>query len=462
MSNILKMGEIEFAHSRGIAQELAAKIVEHTSRIIVDKIQLSDGSPKALRALENLAKDGFNIPVNSPLMQLSAPGNAGGGDSFVGQSTFELMNRLLQDISPANDISDSPFNMILPFVTNTAVEVQQDKYSSNYGWAGDSNGIDGIQNEVPLLSASGDVFTGYMYGDISRISGNVLVTLRELGVSDTKAQGLMQRIMMQQILLVQRVLNTVELNRIEAINKGSFTFKGVPVSTQIPASNIFYSSASLGTYTKSTNRFSPNAALTANLLKELSFALTYIINTGNKIKHVLMDNITFGALFNSQAVSDQTRFMAANSNNTVKKIRENIFHITTIPALQGVDIMVDDGAIKLTPDTTSTLNTRPIMWGKEVTSSSFRFIIVCEPTQLFRIGEMGFFPNVVARSGYAPQGGTVNSAGPSGAVTMITQDLAQFNALNQEIQMYASTVAAPMIYFPSGIFLFDPRVTVVD
>lgn len=461
MSNNLNMEQLEFAHSRGIAQNLASKIVEHTSRIVVDKIQLGDGSPKALRTLENLAADGFNIPVDSPLMQLSSPGNAGGGDSFVGQYTFQIMNRLLQDISPDNDISDSPFNMILPFVTNNAVEVQQDKYSSNYGWAGDSNGIEGIQNEVPLLAANGEVYSGFMYDAISRIKGKDLVTLRELGVADTKSQGLMQRIMMQQILLIQQVLNTVELNRIESINKGSFTFKGVPVSSQIPASNIYYSSASLGTYTRSTNVFTPNAALTANLLKELSFALTYIKNTGNKIKHVMMDNITYGALFNSQAISDQTRFMTANSNNSVKKIRENLFRITTIPALQDVDILVDDGAIKLTPDTTSTSNTRPIMWGKEVTSSSFRFIIVCEPTKLFRVGEMGFFPNVVSRNGYNPANATVTNTGPSGSVVMVTQDLSQFNVINQEIQMYASTVAAPMIYFPSGIFLFDPRVTVV-
>lgn len=459
--NTLDMRKLEFTHTGQVAEQLAAKIIEHTSRIIVDKIQLSDGSDRSLRALEKLSNDGFNIPLNSPLMQLSAPGNSGGGDSFVGQYTFEIMNRLLQDISPDNDVSDSPFNMILPFVTNSAVEVQQDKFSSNYGWAGDSNGIDGIQNSVPLLSASGDVFTGYMFSASSEISGNPLVTLRKLGVSDTKAQGVMQRIMMQQILLVQQVLNTIELNRIEAINKGSFTFKDVPVSTQIPAGNIFYSSASLGTYSLSANRLTPNAALTANLLTELSFALTYIKNTGNSIKHIMIDTITYTALFNSQAISDQTRFMTANSNNSVKKIRENLFRIKTIPALQDVDIMVDNGAIKIDSSTTSTVNTRPIMWGKTVTSSSFRFIIVCEPTKLFRIGEMGFFPNVVTRDGSSPLGGTSTTTGPSGAVSLVTQDLSQFDVTNQKIKMYASTVAAPMIYFPSGIFLFDPRVNVV-
>lgn len=453
---------ILFDHNEGQAKDLAEKATEGAMRLYKDVISLSDGEQRLkafTRTVDVLSKDGFEISSDSPLMQLAAPGNASGGNSFVGQNTFEIANQLVQDVSPDNDIQSSPFNDMLPFRTSNTVEVQQDVYSSNYGWAGDSQGVGSVGNVVPLLEVGGDTFTGYMLDNESYVSGNALIALREAGTSDTARRGLTQRLTMQQILLTMRLLNSAELMRIESINKGSFTFNGVPVSTQVPIENIQSATQSLGTYYKATNLLVPNAAATINFLKELGLFLTRIVNTGNKITKIIVENITYGAIFTTAAVEAQTRFMAANSNNTVGGIRNNAFHINTIPALQGIPIVIDNGTIKLTSEKTSLKNTRPIMWGKEVTSSSFRLIVCCAPTGLSKIGDMQFFPNVVARSASTAQGVMNSAMGPDG-ICMITQDLATFNVKNQQIMMYGSTCCAPTIYNPNMIFMFDPLVQI--
>lgn len=461
----MQIDRIDFDHTLPAARNLAEKVTEGAMRLHKDVVSLSDGEKRLsalTHAIKRLSDDGINIKSSSPLMQLSSPGNAGAGDSYVGKDTFEISNQLLQDISPENDLVASPFNRILPFRNNTASSIQQDLYSSNYGWTPESNGVGGVQNTVPLLDVNGEKFTGYLYDEASYLSGIALTTLREMGTSDTARRGATQALMMQQILHKMRLENAMELTRIESINKGSFTYNGVVVSSQIPVDNIRPATESLGTYSLSSKTLAKNPALTANMLTELGIFLAYIRLTGANIAGVIIDPITFSAIFTSAPIEAQTRFMAANSSNNVSEIRNNLFHINTIPALQGVPIIVDDGSIKTDSARTDLRNTRPIMWGKTVTSSSFRLIVLTTPKGLSKVGDFGTYPCPLAQTAPSAMGVISSDTSPSGSgATIVTQDLRAFNVLDQKIQIASQVCFAPQIYFPNQIWMFDPMVNVV-
>mgnify|MGYP001576459060 CR=1 FL=1 len=403
----------------------------------------------------------FHSVLGTSGISLSAP-----QDSFIGTDTFEISNQLIQDASPENAIEDSPLNTMMPFRTFDAITAQQDIMSSFWGWADGDNGTFGAINVVPLLETISNQYKGYETSEISFLEGNDLIKLREVGASDTEKRGAVQKLNMGQLNLLRRAGTGLELNRIEALVKGIWTYRSsltptdpLKISQQIPAGNVTTLTQSLGSYVTSTNVFTPNSGLTVNPLVQLGQMITTIKNAGWDIEKIVMDNIVYGAIFNCSAVSSQTQYVTMNSDNDVMGVRRNLFRITTIPALQGIDIEVDNRAVKINSNTTTRLNTRPLWWGKTVETASFRALIVVRPRELTRIGDFGFFPNIYARTTQI-SGGTRSMGGYGGGIVMVNQDLAVQNILNQKIQILAASNSSPMTYLPNGVFTFDFNVTV--
>lgn len=386
-------------------------------------------------------------------------------NSVIGTDTFEISNQLIQDISPENSIENSPYNLMMPFKTVDAINYQQDIMSSFYGYADGGGTVNGAINIVPLLETISNQWKGFEISEQSFLEGTDLIALREVGTSDTARRGALQKLNYGMLNLLQRAGTGLELNRIESMFKGSWTwFNGaindnVVISSGIPSGNVTTLSESLGSYVTSTNTFTPNGSMTINPLVELGQMLTTIKNMGLSIEKIVMDNISYGAIFNSPAVTSQTQYVTMDSNNNVMGVRSNLFKITTIPELQDVPIEVDNRALKFNSDTTTRANTRPLLWGKTVTASSFRALVVVRPSGLSRTAEFGFFPNVYARTTQIG-GGKRSIGGYGGGIVMVEQDLSVMDITNQKVQLLAASNSAPMIYLPNTVFVMDWDVSV--
>lgn len=416
--------------------------------------------PDKMEKLVAIGKQTIRTLDNQSSISLAAP-----TDSEIGINTFEISNQLIQDASPENAMENSPINIMLPNKTIDAVQYQQDILSSNWGWADGDNGVNGASNAVSLLETQSNSWKGFTTREMSFMSGQDLINLRAVGTSDTERQGAMQKLNYGMLNLLQRASTGLEMNRLESLIKGSWTYKegSLPddliISSQIPAGNVTTLTQSLGAYNSTTNVFTPNAGMTVNPLVQLGQMLTTIKNMGLDIEKIVMDNISYGAIFNSTAVASQTQYVTMNSNNDVMGVRANLFKITTIPALQDVPIEVDNRAVKINSAATTRSNTRPLWWGKTVTTSSFRALVVVKPKGLTRVGDFGFFPNIYARTTQIG-GGTRSMGGYGGGVVMVTQDLSQFDVTNQKIQILAASASAPIIYLPNLVFTFDLNVTI--
>lgn len=462
------MNNFEVLDKNNDFERVAEGIVEVASRISKDKINLGDGSSSAQHARDDLKSANIKLKPNSKLVtaKLSA-GNVGATENTgVGVTTLEIMNELIQDYSPEHDVlENSPLNSMLPLKQINAVRAQQDIYNSNYGWARPTDGVFGAINPVPLLGADGKVFTGYGYSAMSTIEGDELFKYRELGSSNLTDLGLMQKIALQKILLAEQVKTSVELVRSESLTKGSFVYGDVTIGTGIPTENIGVASQSLGSYSRSNNKITVNAGATNNILKELGAYLVGIQNMGVKIVGVLCPNTVYSAIFQSPAVDAKTLYMTATSPHDIQGMRSDLFENTNIPILKNIPLIADDRAIKISEGITTPLNTRPIMYGEKVDASSFRMLILTESSTggggTARLGSMGFFPNVYDRPGTNPSGGQKESMGYKGSISLVTQDLSQFNILNQRLQMVATSCFGPMIYLPNGLFVFDPDISLV-
>lgn len=443
----------------------AAAILE--ANILADATMrwLKDGGTPATasKILKDFESQHIKLSSASRLLSLS-DGNAGanGQGGVVGKNTFQVLEGLIQDYSPTFDIALSPYNTMLPFRTVDSVTAQQDIFESNYGWAREGNQAGGIINEVPLLEATGRRFSGYMFTAISYIAGEALIALREMGSSDTRVRGLVQRVALQQILLMKQVIATIELTRAETLIKGSFLFKGDTISTPLLTPNIHYASDSLGTYSRATNTLTPSPTTTANFINEIARVATKVQGSGITIKEIIIPAPIYQAIFQSPVISASTVYMSAVSSNDAQGVRDNLFRLSNIPSLKNIDLVSDDRWIKFEQGETTTLNTRPLAYGKEVDTSSFRALFITEPNGLSVTGYMGMFPNIYARagSGVSPVNATIETDYGNG-VTMVTQDMSQFNWQNQQMQMFASSVIAPMVSLNNSIHVFDFRVNVV-
>jgi hypothetical protein len=386
-------------------------------------------------------------------------------DSSIGIRTFEISNQLIQDIGPTASFEDSPVNVMMPYKNIPSVQYQQDILASLYGYADGDSGPDGAANVVPLLETTSNSYKGFSIREMSFLQGYDLIALREIGTNETERRGSMQKINYGKLNLLQRAGTGLELNRLDMLIKGSWSYQEsslsdpLIISGGISANNVTTMSQSLGSYVKATNTFTPNASLTINPLEQLGVSLTNIKNMGMDIDKIVIDNITYGAIFNSPLIASQTQYVSAVSSNNVMETRKNLFQITTIPALQGIPIEVDNRAWKTDSKVTTPLNTRPLWWGKTVTSSSFRALIVVKPKGLSRVGDFGFFPNLYARTTQIGGGSTVNG-GYGGGITMVMQDLSVQDITNQKIQLLAASNSAPMLYLPNMVRLFDFNVSV--
>lgn len=408
------------------------------------------------KKFDSMVKKGVNVSLSAAFDPTQ---------SIIGTNTFEISNELIQDISPENAIENSPYDLMLPFKTINAQNYQQEILGSNYGYADGGSTVNGAHNVVPLLESTSNQWVGFPIDETSYLEGTDLIALREIGTSNTESRGALQKLNYGRLNLLQRAGTGLEFNRIESLTKGSWTWfnssmnANVIISSQIPAGNVSILTDHLGTYTVSTNTFVPNAGLTINPLIQLGQTLTTIKNIGWSIEKIVMDNISYAAIFSCSAVTSQTQYVTMNSDNDVMGVRRNLFRITTIPALQGVDIEVDNRAFKVDANRATRANTRPLMWGKTVTASSFRALIVVRPTGMSRIGNFGFFPNTYARTSQVA-GGSKAINGFGGGIVLVEQDLSVSNILNQKIQMVAASNSASLISLPTGVFTFDFNVVI--
>lgn len=457
-------------HETNVADQ-AANLTEAAIALSKNGGFTYDGLEKSYKELAaagvDLSKSGKieKLMEKSKNVSLSAPVDT--TDSVIGTNTFMISNQLIQDISPENSVENSPYNIMMPFKTIDAQEYQQDIMSSFWGYADGGSTVNGAINVVALLETISNSWKGFYIAEQSFLEGDDLVALREVGTSNTASRGALQKLNYGALNLLQRAGTGLELNRIESLFKGSWTWydsslqDNIVISSQIPLNNITTLTQSLGAYNTTTNVFTPNVSMTVNPLVQLGQMLTTIKNMGLSIEKIVMDNITYSAIFNSAAVTSQTQYVTMNSDNNVMGVRSNLFKITTIPELQDVPIEVDNRALKFNADETTRSNTRPLLWGKTVSGSSFRALIVVRPTGLSRVGDFGFFPNVYARTTQIG-GGSRSIGGYGGGITMVEQDLSQFDITNQKIQLLAASKSAPMIYLPNTVFTFDFNVSITS
>ena len=469
--------KFEMAGSEDRLGSKAFNIAE--TAMYISEIGGLDTIEKIKKATPYLEKMGIDVTAdyvskclgNKNMASLASP-----SDSAIGSFTFAINDQLIQDYSPDDPMTNSPFNDILPIRSFDEVLVQQDFIGSLYGWADGDAGAMAGKSVVPLLRTYSNQYRGFQISEYSEISGNDLYALRKVGTSKTSEVGRMQKLNYSTLNLYHRMLTGIELNRIEAVTKGSWTWSGesladgsatppTVVGVGIPTSNII-NLTSQATYNPNTRVLKPNTyaqvgTLSTNPLDEIALGLTPIINAGLTVESLTMDNITYSAIFLSNTVTARTQYFSAVAGNNIMTLRDNVFKYSNIPQLQGVSIEVDSRSIKTDGNLTSIKNTQPIRWGKTIDSNSFNIIVKVKNKNLSRIGDFGFFPNLYARNSSVYGGSVSNkSMGAGGNITMITQDLSQMNALNQKIQMFCSSNSAPMPYLTNMLYLMTGLVTI--
>jgi hypothetical protein len=429
-------------------------------------IAIAEGKGYNLKSLGKarniLANSGLSISEtqHNDLLQLSS-GDNGMNQGALGQNTFQVANDLIKDFAPETNLAASPFADIIPSENITATRYQQDVMSSGSGWAHEAGAVNGFNNTVPMLDSEGQVWRGYEFTENGEIKGDDLIALRNPGSSAISVADATQRVMYSQLNMLNRQNSNIELTRIEALTRGSFMYKDLIVSSGLLTSNIGQLSQPLGSYNKATNVFTPNAAITADPIDELMAFATKLVYLGLSIEEFIIDPTDYQAIMQTPAVRARTVYSSSRSDNKPQDIQKNLFRISTIPGLMGIPITVYQAGVKFAPGRTSVANTRSIMWGKDVSASSFRVYIKLKNTGMSRVGKLGFFPNVFKDHAVGLNGSATASMLQNGSgVILMQQDLAQYNFLNQKIQWVTSTTFNPMIMLENMVYAFDLNVTV--
>lgn len=375
------------------------------------------------------------------------------------QYRYEISDMLIQDFAPVNDFTNSPFAVMMPSRSINATYLQQDIMASNFGFTPTSDGYNSAINQVEMLDVKSKKYTGFMRQEAAYMVGQDLINLRVSGSSNTAANGgSMQRLNFTKLNMLNRQYNSMEMTRISALLKGEYpTVKDDFGSTGIPVENVTQFSQVMGTYYKATNKFDVNPANTANPFLEMGNMLSRIKGMGVKIKEIVMDYRTYNIMWQLSALRAQTAYISAVSNNDVQTARTQAFQYNMIPEFQGISIRVDGNSIKIENATTSVLNTRPTMWGFDVTPDSFRASIVIEQTGMSRVGDFGIFPNLYLNS---PMSSDTLSNVNAGGIGLIEQFLGRVDITQQKIQVISTATYGVMSYLPSGIFVFDFNVNV--
>lgn len=458
----------------GIVREAPLPNIESIAAAVAEasvKIQESKGfNLKSLNeARKVLEQANFNVSEQTAdkllETQLSlSSGDNGMNQGSIGQNTFEIASSLVKDFQPEIRLEESPFNYILPTKVSTATKYQQDIMQSGSGWAHEAGAVNGINNIVPMLEADGFTWNGYEWTETGEIKGNDLISLRNPGSSAIDKANVTQRIMYSQLNMMNRQFTNFELVRIDTIQRGVYSYKGVNISAGLDSSNLASFSASLGTYSIATNQLTLNSALAAeDFILELMSYTTRLISLGAFPKEFIMDFVLYQTIIQSPAVQNKIKYISMNSSNDPAKIQRNLFRVDTIPELMGIPITIYKGSVKFSGGPTTAANTRPITWGKDIqigtNSPNFRVSIVLENTGLSRVGDSMFFPNVYKDHAVGLNGGNVRMENQSGFV-LLQQDLAQYNFLNQKIQWATSATFNPIVYLPNMIHNFSANVTV--
>ena len=453
------MSDKNFIHADGNLEDYSHAIAEAAVTIAKGGRTLNSIG-NARKVLDQVGLE-LSDSTQRQMISLSS-GDNGMNQGVLGQNTFEIANDLIKDFAPEINLASSPFADVLPAENITATRYQQDIMSSGSGWAHEAGAVNGFNNVVPMLESDGYIWRGYEFTENGEIKGDDLISLRNPGSSEIAVADATQRITYSQLNMLNRQNANIELKRIESLLKGSFIYRDTIVSSGLITGNFGQLSQPLGTYTKSTNTFTPNAGMSVDPIEELMSFVTSLQYLGLTIEEIICDGTSYQAIFQSPAVKSQTKYMSMYSQNNPADTQANLFKINTIPALMGIPLTVYSAGVKFAQGRTTRTNTRSIMWGQEVESSSFRAYIKLKNTGLSRVGKLGFFPNVFKDHAVGLNGNATASMLQNGSgVVLMQQDLAQYNFLNQKIQWVTSTTFNPMVMLENMVYAFDWNVNVV-
>lgn len=391
------------------------------------------------------------------LLKLNASFAAPEGVTAVGPTRSQLGTQIIRGLMPAVTLAESPIGDMFPVLSVNGTTYQQNEFGTGFGMAQPAGRIGGANQLVPMLKRLGRQYVGYPYTAMSELDGNVANTMRAMFSGTLNENGAMELCNYQLMYLFDMSSIGVVGRTIDGVKKGAFVcdvINGAPVYASTQGNlKVSYSSASLLSYNKTTNTVTNNTAYAGNIFAELTATMQTILNAGYIIDGMLMDNRVYTAMMQTPNAQNKMAYVSAVSSNNTADTQKNLFRIETIPELMNVPILVYSQGYKFAAGDNDGSNTRPLWWGEEVTSASFRVLFKVRNPNGSPIGNTAFYTNVL-------KDGMFSSVNTETDIALKMVDTTQIDPINPKIIMYSSTTFAPIVYKQTPVFVFDVQATV--
>lgn len=395
---------------------------------------------------------------------LSGSFSAPQGTTQVGLTRSQISNAIVRSYMPEVDMSAHPLISMFPILQVNANQLQQNQIGAGYGMAQPANVLGGAQQQVQMLSRYGKIWKGSPIMAETSLNGTEANEMKAMFSANLNENGALEMCNYQLQLLYAMTANGIVGRTFDAIKKGSY--KAMPPTTEggnyvyasIDRGNqyIYQSSESLATYHRLTNVFTPNTLYVGNVFNELTAALNAIKTTGYECEAIIMDNFIWSAMMSTPSAQAKLAYASFSSDNDIAGIQRNLFKTTMIPTLQNIPILVYDQGYKFAPGEAGPDKSRPLWWGEDVTSASFRIMFKLRSPLSSIFGNTAFYSDVINDGMFS-----TNNGGTTIGLRMI--DTTQYDPANPSIKMWARSNWG-LTYNNQAGFLafFDPQVVVTD
>lgn len=424
-------------------------------------------TPEGFKCAANDLHDaGINLTVADQQALMSLQGTTKfavpDGSTVVGPTRSWLSNQIVRAYMPVADMSNHPLISMFPAQTVNGSFMQQNQFGSGFGMAQPANVIGGAQQQVSLLTRDGNIWTGYPIMAESSLDGTQANQMRAMFSDQLNENGAMELCNYQLQLLYDMTVNGIVGRTFDAIKKGSYRAvpknDGTYINASINRGNslIYTASESLATYNKTTNVFTENVAFAGNVFAQLTAALNNIKTSGYECEAIIMDNFIWSAMMTTPSTQSKLAYASFSSSNDIAGIQRNLFKTTMIPTLQNVPVLVYDQGYKFAPGKPSPATTRPLWWGEEVTSSSFRVFFKLRSPLGSPFGNTAFFADTI-------RDGLFSSTNSGTMIDLRMVDTTQYQPTNPNVKMWARTTWGLTYNDQAGFLaMFDPLVTVTS
>ena len=415
-----------------------------------------------IRAAETALHDaGIDLTNNkvTELMKLNASFSTPDGVTAIGPTRSQLGTQIIRGLMPAVTLAESPIGDMFPVLSVNGTTYQQNEFGTGFGMAQPAGRVGGANQLVPMLKRNGRQYVGYPYTAQSELDGYVANQMRAMFSGALNENGAMELCNYQLMYLFDMSSIGVVGRTIDGVKKGAFvcdSINGDPVYSSTQGNlKVTYSDQSLLSYNKTTNTVTNNTAYAGNIFSELAATMQTILTAGYIIDGMMMDNRVYTAMMQTPNAQNKMAYVSAVSSNNPADTQKNLFRIETIPELMNVPIIVYSQGYKFAPGDNDGSNTRPLWWGEEVTSASFRVLFKIRNPNGSPIGNTAFFTNVL-------KDGMFSSVNTETDIALKMVDTTQIDPINPRIIMYSSTTFAPIVYKQTPVYVFDVKATVTE